>query len=176
VSGERGEQTQQTRRTRRRGARPRRAWVVPLACGGILLAAGGAYAYFRATGSGSASATTASTSSLTLSAGSPTAQLYPGGQATVVLTVTNPNTASIKIGSLALDTAQGTSGFAVDGGHSSCGLGVLSFTTQTNGGNGWTVAGSGTLPVTLTNALSMSAAAANACQGATFTVYVQAAP
>ena len=33
-------------------------------------------------------------------------------------------------------------------------------------GAGWTVAGSGILSVTLTNALSMTAAAANACQGA----------
>jgi hypothetical protein len=91
------------------------------------------------------------------------------------LTVTNPNSASIKIGSLSLNTSQGTGGFAVDGGHGGCGLAQLSFTTQTNGGNGWTVAGSGTLPVTLTNALSMGAAAANACQGATFTVYLQVA-
>jgi len=129
----------------------------------------------RGTGSGSASATTATVSAMTLGPGTPTAQLYPGGSADVVLTVTNPSSARIKIGSLALDTTQGTSGFAVDGGHSGCGLAQLSLSTQTNGGSGWTVNGNGTLSVTLTNALSMGAAAANACQGASFTVYLRVA-
>ncbi len=93
----------------------------------------------------------------------------------MVLTVTNPNAAQIRVGSLALDTSQGTGGFAVDGAHSACGLATLSFTTQTNGGAGWTVPGSGALPVTLTNALSMGNGAANACQGAAFTVYLKVA-
>ena len=92
------------------------------------------------------------------------------------LTITNPNVVDIRVGSLALDTSQGTGGFAVDGGHSGCGLAVLSFTTQTNAGAGWTVTGSGNLSVTVTNALSMTTAAANACQGASFTVYLAAGP
>ena len=64
----------------------------------------------------------------------------------MVLTVTNPNPGQIRVGSLALDTSQGTGGFAVDGGHSGCGLATLSFATQTNGGAGWTVPGSGVAP------------------------------
>ena len=59
--------------------------------------------------------------------------------------------------------------------HSGCVLATLSFTTQTNGGAGWTVAGGQALAVTLANALSMTTCAANACQGATFTVYLEAA-
>jgi hypothetical protein len=113
---------------------------------------------------------------VTLSPATPTAALVPGGSASVVLTVTNPNVSSIRVGSLALDTGQGTGGFAVDGGHSGCVLTTLSFATQTNAGAGWTVAGSGNLSVTLTNALSMTATAANACQGASFTVYLAAGP
>jgi hypothetical protein len=93
----------------------------------------------------------------------------------VVLTVTNPNAGEVRVGSLALDLSQGTGGFGVDGGHAGCGLTSLSFATQTNGGAGWTVPASGTLPVTLTNALSMGTGAANACQGATFSVYLKAA-
>jgi len=169
VREERGE------RVARKGRQRGRMWVALLACGATLLAAGATYAYFRSTGSGSSSATTASTSALSLSPGTPTAQLYPGGQADVILTVNNPNSASIRVGSLALNTGLGTAGFAVDGGHSGCGLAQLSFTTQTNGGSGWTVAGNGSLSVTLTNALSMGTAAANACQGASFTVYLQVA-
>ena len=56
----------------------------------MLLVAGVAAAYWITTGGGSATAATASTSALTLAPATPTAQLYPGGQATVVLTVTNP--------------------------------------------------------------------------------------
>jgi hypothetical protein len=57
----------------------------------------------------------------------------------------------------------------------------LSFTTATNNGAGWTVpakSGSvnGTLTVALPNGLAMNAAAANACQGATITVYLTAGP
>lgn len=140
----------------------------------VLLAAGSATAYWAASGAGSDSGDTATVAAVTLSPATPTAALFPGGQASVVLTVTNPNVSSVRVGSLALDTGQGTGGFAVDGAHSGCGLATLSFTTQTNGGAGWTVAGSGNLSVTLTNALSMAASAANACQGASFTVYLLA--
>ena len=96
----------------------RRRPLVLLVTALTLLVAGVAAAYWSATGGGSATAATASTSALTLAPATPTAQLYPGGQATVVLTVTNPNTAQVRVGSLALDTSQGTGGFAVDGGHS----------------------------------------------------------
>ena len=155
--------------------RRRRRPLALLVSAVTLLVAGVAAAYWSGAGGGSAAASTSSTSALTLSPATPTAQLYPGGQATVVLTVTNPNPASIKVGSLALATGQGTGGFAVDGGHSGCGLAALSFVTQTNGGAGWTVPGSGMLSVTLTNALSMATGAANACQGAALTVYLTVA-
>ena len=156
-------------------ARLRRSPLALLLTAAMVLVGAVAAAYWITTGGGSATAATASTSALTLAPATPTAQLYPGGQASVVLTVTNPNPGQIRVGSLALDTSQGTGGFAVDGGHSGCGLATLSFATQTNGGAGWTVPGSGVLPVTLTNALSMGTGAANACQGATFSVYLTAA-
>ena len=157
-----------------RGARRRRPIAIAIAAL-IVLVGGVAVAYWGTTGNGSAAAATGSVSALTLTPGTPTAQLYPGGQATVVLTITNPNASSVKVGSLALDTTQGTGGLAVDAGHSSCGVASLSFATQTNGGAGWIVPGSGSLPVSLANALSMGTSAANACQGATFTVYLRAA-
>jgi hypothetical protein len=141
----------------------------------VLLVSGVAAAYWRATGAGSAAAATGTTSALTLSPGSPSAPLYPGGQASMTLTVANPNAATVSIGSLALDTTQGASGFAVDGAHAGCALSALSFTAQTNGGAGWTVPASSTISVTLTHALSMAANAANACQGAAFTVYLRVA-
>jgi hypothetical protein len=139
--------------------------------------AGIAYAYWSAGGAGTGFGAAGTTVPLTLSSGTPTGTLLPGGQTSVILAMTNPNSATVRISSLALDTTQGTSGFSVDSSHSGCTLSTLSFSTQTNGGAGWTVPGkvgtvNGTLAVTLTNSLSMTLAAANACQGATFTVYL----
>jgi hypothetical protein len=159
-----------------RPATSRRTAVVVAAVVLGLLSAAPAVAYWRASGGGSASASTGTSATLTLSPGTPTAQLYPGGQTNVVLTITNPGAATVRVGSLVRDTSQGSNGYAVDGGHSACGLTALSFTTQNNGGAGWTIPGGSAVPVTLTNALAMDGTAANACQGATFTVYLAAAP
>ena len=161
-----------TRRTRRRA-------FIAAAATAVLAVATAGYAYWTAAGSGTAGKTTVTTTAVTLTPGTPTAQLFPGGSADVVLTAANPNDFSVRIGVLALDTSQGTAGFAVDGGHSGCGLGVLSLTTQTNGGSGWTVPAkvggvNGSLSITLTNALAMGTTAADACQGASFTVYLVA--
>ena len=90
------------------------------------------------------------------------------------MTVTNPNPSAVQVGSLSLDTTQGTAGFAVDGAHAACGVVTLSFTTQTNGGAGWTIPANGSSVLSLANSLSMSTDAANACQGASFTVYLKA--
>ena len=157
------------RRIRRRGLLV--AGVLALLTLGTITAAS---AFWTVSEDSSGTATTGTTQAVTLSQGLPTAALYPGGQAGVILTVTNPNTGSVRVESLALDTAQGMGGFTVDGAHSACGVGGLSFTTQTNGGSGWTVAGGDAPSITLASSLSMSASAANTCQGAIFTVYLTA--
>ena len=157
------------RATRRRGLVV--ATVLALLTLGTITAAS---AHWRSGGSGSGSAATGTAQSLTLSPATATGQLYPGGQSAVSLSIANPNPGSIRVGSLALETTQGTGGFAVDGGHAACGVTSLGFTTQTNGGSGWTVPGAGSLPVTLAGSLTMSTSAANACQGATFTIYLRA--
>jgi hypothetical protein len=143
--------------------------------------AGIAAAVWSAVGGGSKTAGSGTTVAVSLSPGAPTASLYPGGQSNVVLTITSSNASLVRIGSLALDTTRGTSGFAVDAGHAACASPSLTFTTQTNGTTGWTVparSGSvdGTLAVTLTNAVAMGLSAASACQGAIFTVYLVGQP
>ena len=160
---------------------PRRVLLAALLVILAVTAGGAAFAYWTGSGSGAGSASAGTTVAVTLSPGSPAASLYPGGTANVVLSVSNPNTSPVYLGSLALDAAQGTLGFAFDAGHSGCATTTLSFTTQTNGGAGWTVpakfgAFNGTLAVTLTNALAMGVGAANACQGASSTVYLVAGP
>lgn len=149
--------------------------AVAVALGG----AGVAYAYWSAGGSGVAIGGTGTTVPVVLGTATPTAALLPGSTSGVVLTATNSNVSPVRINSFSLDTTQGTAGFAVDAAHVGCTLGVLSFTTQTNGGSGWTVPGkagstNGSLSITLTGSLSMSTAAANACQNASFTVYLVA--
>ena len=164
--------------------RPRMPRRMPLAVLLVILAlpaGGAAFAYWSGSGSGAGSASTGTAVAVTLSAGTPAATLFPGGTANVVLTASNPNASTVRLGSLALDTVQGTGGFAVDAGHSGCAVATLSFTTATNGGAGWTVPGKvgavdGTLSITLTNALAMGVGAADACQGASFTVYLAAGP
>ena len=146
-----------------------------------LLAVGGtAAAFWAASGHGGGAAATETAGEVSLSPGSPVAQLYPGSSADVVLEISNPNRASVHVGSLALDTAMGTLGFSADPGHAACDLASLGFTVATNGGAGWTVPGAldgapGTSAVTLPDALAMSVDAPNPCQGAAVTIHLSAA-
>jgi hypothetical protein len=157
--------------------------VVAMILAIVVVTIGGAsvaYSYWSGLGGGTGVGLTGTTAPLALSPGAATATLLPGGQSGVVLSMANPNPVGEKVSSLVLDPAQGTGGFGVDPAHGGCTLTSLSFSTQTNGGAGWTVpakvgAVNGTLVVTLAAALSMSTAAVNACQGATFTVYLLAA-
>ena len=134
---------------------------------------GTASAWLTATGSGDGSGSADVTmQDVTLTASTPSAKLYPGGSSAVAATISNPNASSAHVGSLTLDTTQGDQGYAVDGGHSGCVPKThLTFTPQNAG---WTIVANGSLPVTLTGAVSMSASAPNACQGATFTIYLKA--
>jgi hypothetical protein len=150
--------------------------TVTVGVAGLVLAAS-AVAFFTTTGSGSGSGNTPAAQAVTLTAGTPTAQLYPGGAADVAVSVSNPNLFALRLVSLSLDTAAGTGGFDVDAGHSGCDPAVLSFTTQTNAGAGWTIpakvgATNGVLAIDLSSALAMSTSAANACQGASFLVHL----
>ena len=142
----------------------------------VVGATGVGLAYWTRSGAGSGSGTTGTTQAVTLTPGTASSQLFPGGQSAVAVTVTNPNPGPVKVGSISLDTTQGTGGFAVDGAHNTCGVAVLSFPTQTNGGAGWTIPASGSSVLSLASSLSMSMDAANACQLASFTVYLKVGP
>ena len=156
----------------------------------VLLAAvclsGGAFAYWTASGSGSGTSSVGNASALTISAGPATlTPLFPGGSANVAVHIENPNLFPVHISTLALDTSQGEGFSGFDASPSGCNLtGVppaLTFTSQTNGVTGWDVpkkvgATNGFLDLDLTGAIHMSTAASNACQGATFTVYLNPNP
>jgi hypothetical protein len=149
-----------------------RLLLVALALATLLVA--GASAYWSGSGSGTTTTLLPSPNPLTFSLGTPTADLYPGGAASVSIIARNSNSYFLHVGAMELATDQGAT-FAVDGAHSGCDVSVLSFVRQDNGGNGWSVppkvaSTDGTLNMDLANAVQMGASAANACQGATFTV------
>ncbi len=161
---------------RRRGRRHTRALIIAVTVATTLSTF--AVAYWSGNGTGSATTVLTEVQTLSLAPGTPTAQLYPGDDASVAIVATNPNPFFVRIASLVLDTDEGAP-FVVDAGHSGCDVAALSFVTQDNGGAGWEVpprTGStdGTLTIDLASALQMSAAASNACQGATFTVHLEA--
>jgi hypothetical protein len=137
-----------------------------------LVAAGGALAYFTSAGSGSGTGTAGTAQAVTISPGTPTAELYPGGSADVAISISNPNTFSVHIIKLALDTGQGAGGFGSSGGTGTCANPDLGFPDNTNGGAGWDVP-PGATSLDLTDAITMGAGADDGCQGATFTVYLK---
>jgi hypothetical protein len=147
----------------------------------IAIAAGlaaGAIAFWSASGSGSATTVLTDAQSLSFEPGNPTAQLYPGDNASVTIVAINPNPYFVGVGSLTLDTDDGDP-FVADPAHSGCDISVLSFVTQDNGGAGWQVpprVGStdGTMTIDMASAMAMSIDADDACQGATFTVHLEA--
>jgi hypothetical protein len=136
---------------------------------------GVAIAAWTSGGSGSGQAAAGSAASISISAGTPSTLLYPSGSADVAATIGNPNTYKVHVSSISLGAV------TVDSGHSGCNAGssVSVASAQTNSGNGWDVPAKsggtdGSLNVDLASAISMSNAANDACQGATFTVALTA--
>ena len=146
-----------------------------LAIGVLALSAiGVAIAAWTTGGSGSGQASAGTAASMSISAGTPSSSLYPMASADVAAVVSNPNPYKVHVSSIGLGA------ITVDGGHSGCNTGSVSVTSpQDNSGSGWDVpaksgAVNGTLNVDLANAISMSNAANDSCQGATFTVALTA--
>ncbi|HTZ06676.1 MAG TPA: hypothetical protein VMB53_13150, partial [Gaiellaceae bacterium] len=94
--------------------------------------------------------------------------LYPGGSSDLAATVDNPNPTPVHVHSFVL----GPGGIAND--HPGCGAGDVAFDGPVTNGGGDFVFPPGDSALTLPNAISMSASAADACQGATFTVSLAA--
>ena len=141
-----------------------------------LLAAAAAGAFWTLKGAGGGTVSAETVASVTLTPGTPTTNLYPGMSGDISVSVANGNTYRAFVRSLALDTGRGTNGFSVDGGHSGCDVAALSYTPQSNGGAGWFVPAGSTLGLDLASAVDLGTSAASECQGATFTVFLLAAP
>ena len=163
----------------KRRIRNRKALLALVGAAATALAlSSGAVAYYTSAGHGSSSASVASPDPLSITAQTPvTNLLYPGGSGELDATLSNPNPFQVRVNSLVL----GGSGIGVDSGHSACDTSAVHFVSQSNGGSGWTVPAKvgpteGTLDLALAGAISMDADAANACQGATFTISLETGP
>jgi hypothetical protein len=127
----------------------------------VLFAGGVAYAAWTSSGSGTGSATAGSAVDLNVS-GDPVSSLYPTVDLPATVDITNPNPYNVTLSSLDF------TGATVDLGHSTCDpstvtvadLTGLSDVVQANGAN----------TITKDVTVSMSNAATDACQGATFTL------
>ena len=156
--------------------RDRRRAVVAIVAIAAAVLAGCAGAFWLVLGSGSAGTQAGTAAAVTLSPAATSAPLLPGSTAGVAVSIANGNPSRVVVGSLVLDASLGTNGFSVDAGHAGCNLAALGYTTQTNGGSGWSVAANSTLPLDLNGAVSLSTAAVSACQGAQVTVYLRVGP
>ena len=154
--------------------RPSKGVVLALAALLAGVAATAVVAMWSGPGVGSATLPVETVAAVTLTPGSPTAELYPGTSGDVAVSIVNGNTYRAYIGSLVLDTSRGTDGFDVTGGQPGCDPGALAYTAQTNGGAGWFVPAGTTLDLDLANAISLDTSAMTECQGATFVVYLLA--
>ncbi len=154
----------------------KRRSTIALAAAVALLGAAVAAAFWTGGGSGGGTASAPLVGSVSLTPGTATGSLYPGRSGDVAVSIANGNSYQAFVGSLTLDTARGTNGFSVDSGHSGCDVAALSYAVQSNGGAGWFVPAGSTLDLDLANAVGLATSAVTQCQGATFTVYLQAGP
>jgi hypothetical protein len=144
----------------------RRVLVLAAAAAVIGLGAGTAYAYFTSSGSGTGSASTGTmqTVTITATAGTPTTPLLPDSTGDVTLQVDNPNAFAVTLVSVT-----GSGSITADSAHSGCNPSVVTFTPQT--GLSISIPASTTgYQVDLPAAAAMSSSAADACQGATFSI------
>ena len=137
-----------------------------------LVGAGAAFAYFSTAGSGDGAASVTTAAPLTIAPATPTGDLYPGGTGDVALSLANPNDFPLHVDALVLDTSLGTDGFAADAGHAACVNPDLTFVASAADA-GWDVGANDALELDLAGAIAMGPEADDACQGATFTVYLK---
>ena len=142
----------------------------------VLLTAASVSAFWTLRGAGSGTVSAETVASVTLEPGTATSDLYPGTSGDVAVSIVNTNTYRAYIGSLVLDTSRGTNGFSVSGGQPGCDPAAVSYATQSNGGAGWFVPAGSTLDLDLADAVDLGTQVASECQGATFIVYLLAAP
>lgn len=137
--------------------------IAAIATVGVLIVAGGAYAFWTAGGTGSATSTASGGGTITINGTIPTG-IAPGLSRTVTFQATNTTTSAIMVQTVSLTSV------TVDAGHSGC-L-VADFTMPSVVENESVAAGASAVSLTNTGTLTMANTAVNqdACKGATLTL------
>ncbi len=139
-------------------------------------------AYYTTSGTGNGSAQLVHAQDLTVTPANPVPDptLVPGGSTSVEATVNNPNDYAIHVHAFVLNLGQASDGITNDrpgcssGGNTGSSSSSVTFNgPATNGGSDFVFA-PGDTALTLAGALTMHTSAEDACQGAAFTVYLQA--
>lgn len=148
-----------------------------LVAGGVVaalllgLAAGAAYGYFAAGGSGTGAASVGTLATVVVaSAGTPASPLLPGGTGDVTFQVTDPDAGAVSLVGVALETGES---ITPDAGHAGCGTtdGDPVVTLSVPSGDlPLSIAGGATVTVDLPGAAHMDVAATQDCQGASFSI------
>lgn len=143
-------------------------WTRRLASAGfgtaaLLLAGGVAYAAWSALGAGTGAAASGAPQALGVAA-TVTGQLRPGGSADVLVTVSNPNSAPVTVTSLALAGSI----------TASAGCSTPGVTVSLPGSTALVVPAGANASLNVTNGVSMTTASSSDCQGATFSIPLQA--
>jgi len=134
----------------------------------VTLAAGAAWAFWTADGSGTAGASSTGTVNSVISAGTHAADLYPGAVKTVTVTISNPNSYPVLVNSISAGTSAALSS-------PTCAAGSVTSDARPNDATGLfqsegakSIAAGVSGTYTLTT--RMIATAATGCQSRTFTL------
>ncbi|TPG13908.1 hypothetical protein [Pedococcus bigeumensis] len=141
----------------------RRLTSVGIGTAALLLVGGIAYAAWSVLGAGTGAASSGTPQALGVSA-TVGGTLYPGASADVLVTVSNPNSASVTVQSLALAGAV----------TASAGCTTPGVTVSLPASTTLVVPAGGNASLNVVNGVSMTTASSSNCQGATFTIPLQA--
>ena len=143
---------------------PRKAVVVALVSGLVVVGAGVGYANWSASGSGSGQAKSGSAVSVTVAAATGTADLYPGASGAVFFTLNNTNPYPVRFTSATFGTVTADDSTACP---------VTNVSTTNKSGLTLDVAANTTsATLSVPAAITMASNAPDGCQSRTFTVAV----
>jgi hypothetical protein len=137
----------------------------------VVAVAGGAFAYFTTSGTGTGTAAVGSSSAITLHA-TVTGSLYPGSSSPVAFTVDNPSSGKQRVGTISLlsitpDASHSECSTVISGGKPDFTMAAVTANQTFAGGNGQAVTATGTL------AMNETGVSQDKCQGATLTLNVK---
>jgi hypothetical protein len=137
----------------------------------VVAVAGGAYAFFTTSGTGTGTASVGSSSTVTLHA-TVTGSLYPGTSSPVSFTVDNPSSGKQRVGTISLlsitpDASHSECSTVISGGNPDFTMAAVAANQTFGTGNGQAVTATGSL------AMNETGVSQDKCQGATLTLNIK---